>query len=86
MNVQQGFKIAFTESQVGKYVWQFHYEVDDSCHHHEIPFSKHYVLSDGLWEPPCCIPGYAVDAPFSRLCHSEEALIYKHKHNCSVVS
>jgi len=84
-NQEFDFQITFDGTEVGKYVWQFSYNITDTCTHEEHTVTKEYTLSRGLFEPPCCVPGYNLDAPYSRVCYSNETLIYKAgEYNCTV--
>lgn len=75
MNTEEDFQVGFQQDDVGKYVWQFQFAVDDACESGAQSVTKEYALTAGAWEEPCCIPGYCVDAPQCNTCHEEQFLI-----------
>jgi len=74
-DVVQTFTETFDESDVGKAVWQFQFAISDSCNHQETAVTKEYALTDSAGQPPCCFPGYAVDAPRYSICTTADAMI-----------
>jgi len=51
----------FTEDFDAGTVWQWAWAVTDGCGKSQIT-SNDLVLTRGVWDPPCCLPGYAYDA------------------------
>lgn len=86
-NDEEDFAVAFAQEDVGKFVWQFQFAIDDSCESGAEPITKEYALTAGAWEEPCCIPGYCVDAPQCNVCHTEEYMIQgAEKPRCAVAN
>jgi len=69
------FQVEFKEDAVGKVTWQFVFSPADSCGNRLNSVTKEYALTEGMWRPPCCVPGWSVDAPVYKTCHSREAMV-----------
>merc|ERR1739845_18305 len=65
----------FPQQSVGKQLWQFVFYASDTCRHSEITDVDEFALTAGAFEPPCCIPGWATDAPTYRFCKNQESMI-----------
>ena len=64
-SVSQSIQKSRSETQTTNFdrsgmVWQFQYNVTDSCGSAKIDV-KGLVITIGQHEPPCCLPGWAVD-------------------------
>jgi len=50
-------------------VWQWQFEITDVCGN-TTAMNEDFAVSEGLYAPPCCLPGYAVDIKnYSGACH-----------------
>lgn len=75
MDDEEDFQVAFSQDDVGKFVWQFEFAVGDACESGANPLSKEYSLSAGAWDEPCCVPGFCTDAPACHSCHTAEYML-----------
>lgn len=71
-------------TDTGKYAWKFVFTFTDSCGHTEHAILRDVAITAGAWQEPCCIPGFAMDAPYYRTCHIEKAMIPGVEHCASV--
>merc|ERR1712080_106872 len=65
----------YTEDNIGKTLWQFVFAPEDSCHNQEIVITKEIALTEGAFREPCCLPGWALDAPAYTQCATADSLI-----------
>merc|ERR1712154_409550 len=66
--------VSFLKSQIGKALWKFQIVATDSCGGRSTIVLNHYALTDGRFQEPCCLPGWALDDSYE-ICASEESLI-----------
>lgn len=71
------FTVTFSPEDHGKTVWQFVFDTQDSCNHAETTLSKDYAVTRDAEQPPCCLPGYAHDAPTYQNCYADSPNICK---------
>ena len=57
-----------SEENVGKTLWQFVFKSDDSCNNEETIKTKEFAFTEGVFREPCCLPGWALDAPAYTRC------------------
>jgi len=69
------YSVDFDKSMIGKQPWQFQFTPYDSCGHTEVSAAKALAITEGAYQPPCCLPGYAKDAPAYKTCVSADAMI-----------
>lgn len=69
------YQVDFDKSMIGKQPWQFQFTPYDSCGHAEVSAAKALAITEGAYQPPCCLPGYAKDAPAYKTCVSADAMI-----------
>jgi hypothetical protein len=65
----------FAEDDVTKQLWQFVMSPSDSCGHAASTDINEIALTKGRYEPPCCAPGWATDAPTYRTCKTQASMI-----------
>lgn len=70
----ESFEVTFDEDAVGKSVWQFEFNITDSCKHAETSITKEFALTSDADFMPCCLPGHAVDMPAYTTCTSKEVM------------
>lgn len=79
------YQVDYTSDMIGRQAWQFQFVVTDSCTHVETGYVAAMAVTTGAFQPPCCVPGYAVDAPTYKVCHSTDSMIFNGtQHGCSV--
>ena len=69
------FEIVWTKDYVGLTSWQFRFESIDSCSHVESTLVREFALTPGTFSPPCCVPGFATDAPYYTTCFTSDSMI-----------
>jgi hypothetical protein len=69
------YEVKYRAEDIGKQPWQFIFAPSDSCGNTVRSAAQSLAITDGAWEEPCCLPSYADDAPYSRICHSQDAMI-----------
>lgn len=82
---QHDFTVHFTSEYVGKQSWQFVFTTHDNCNRKTDSLTREFATTEGQWRVPCCLPGYAIDAPAYTQCYSRDALISSGA-NCSVAT
>lgn len=70
------YEVDYTSDMIGKQAWQFQFSPSDSCGHTETGDVPAMAITAGAFQPPCCVPGYATDAPTYKVCHSADSMIY----------
>jgi len=84
---EEEFQIHWTEEHVGRASWQFIFTHVDTCKREETTATQEFALTLNGRDEPCCLPGFAADAPFYKICLSEEAMIPNWRdHGCSLSS
>lgn len=82
---EQEFKITWTEENVGMASWQFVFTHIDTCEQEENTATQEFALTSNAKDEPCCLPGFAVDAPSYKVCLSEAVMIPNwQEHGCSL--
>lgn len=71
----QEFDVTFDKSDVGKAAWQFVFSPTDSCGNAVTSLTKEFALTEGQFRQPCCVPGWATDAPAYKSCSTQDAMI-----------
>lgn len=74
-NEEFDFSLTWNEKQQGMSAWQFHFNIEDSCQHTEVTKTKEFAVTPNRLQMPCCVPGYAADAPYYTNCVSSDYLI-----------
>lgn len=69
------FKVQYSEEDRGKQPWQFQFSSSDSCGQTVQSSAQTLAITEGAFRPPCCVPGYAVDAPAYKVCHSQDTMV-----------
>lgn len=85
VNDEVDFSVAFGSSDVGRAAWQFVFDEHDTCSHSERTVTREFALTATAASMPCCIPGYATDAPHYKTCVSHRAVV-PGAHDCTVAS
>lgn len=85
-NDEHAFTVTWGPNAVGLNAWQFIFAPYDSCGYTEQSKTQQYALTEGAWRPPCCLPGYATDAPSYSKCHSADVMIPDGGQHCAVAS
>jgi len=73
-STQETFSETFPANDTGMSVWQFHFNITDTCKHVEEAKTREYALTPNKLHPPCCLPGYGADAPFYTTCVTGESM------------
>jgi hypothetical protein len=73
VDTQQTFSVTFESKDVGKTVWRFQFDENDSCIHAEQTITQDFALTANAETPPCCLPGHFVNDNTYRNCISQEA-------------
>lgn len=82
---EEDFSITFDEAYWGKAAWQFIFSEFDTCLHQENTLTREFAVTANAMDEPCCLPGYAADAPKYKVCLSEKVMLPNGKeHGCSV--
>jgi len=82
---EQEFSVTWDKSDIGKASWQFIWNEFDTCSHEEHTKTREFAVTANRLDEPCCLPGYATDAPHYKVCLSEEVMVANGKdHGCSV--
>jgi len=69
------FTVHYSAEDRGKQPWQFQFSSSDSCGHIVQSSAQTLAITEGAFRPPCCVPGYAVDAPAYKVCHSRDTMV-----------
>jgi len=67
-NKEYDLEITFDKSYSGKVLWQWQFTVHDSCGT-TTPKTPDYAITNGAYEPPKCLPGYATDGLGYQKCY-----------------
>ena len=79
------FQLTWPQEYKGKASWQFRFESSDTCSHREDTFTREFAVTEGQFRPPCCVPGYALDAPYYTICRDRSVMIANgEQYGCSV--
>jgi len=71
---EESFSVVFPEKDTGMSVWQFQFNITDTCKHVEQTKTAEYALTPNWQHVPCCLPGYGADMPFYTTCISAESM------------
>merc|ERR1712228_112467 len=74
-STEHDFSVSFGKEDVGKAAWQFRFSPKDSCGHTEETLTKEFALPENAAREPCCVPGYATDAPAYKTCTSQDVMV-----------
>jgi len=69
------YKVQYSKDDRGKQPWQFQFSPSDSCGITVHSSAQTLAITEGAFRPPCCVPGYAVDAPAYKVCHSQDTMV-----------
>jgi hypothetical protein len=75
VNDEYDWTIQWSQSDIGKTAWQFQFAFTDTCNHEETTRAQEFAVTEGAFRPPCCLPGYATDAPAYLTCVSKDYMI-----------
>jgi len=78
------FSVTFDGDDAGKYLWQFEFDIDDTCLGGEQTTTRAFAITAGAFEEPCCVPGYCVDGPNCGACFSSEFMFANPDRRCQV--
>jgi len=73
-STEETFEVDFPDHDTGMSVWQFHFNITDSCKHVETTHTAEYAVTPNRLHVPCCLPGYGVDMPNYTTCVSKETM------------
>jgi hypothetical protein len=59
-----------TDQKTGKTLWQFVFKATDSCNYEETIGTRAFAFTEGAFREPCCLPGWAIDAPAYTQCRA----------------
>jgi len=65
---EEKYDITFDKSYEGKVLWQWQITVKDNCGT-TVPKTRDYAITDGAYQQPRCVPGYALDGLAYQKCH-----------------
>jgi hypothetical protein len=71
----ESYEVTFDAEDEGKFAWQFAFTADDSCFHTEDSAAQALAITDGAFQPPCCVPGWNVDGKYNQICKTIDAMI-----------
>lgn len=81
------YTVKYTAQDRGKQPWQFQFSPRDSCGNTAISVAQSLAITEGAWRLPCCVPGFASDAPTYMVCHSKETMVYNgEKYGCKTAT
>jgi hypothetical protein len=75
----------FGNENVGKFIWQFEFDMDDPClgsNNNAKAFE--FAITQSALVEPCCIPGFAVDIPTYSACCTQEYLLANADEHCQL--
>ena len=74
----------YTDANIGQTLWQFVFKSRDSCSYEETVATKQFAFTEGAFREPCCLPGWALDAPAYTQCRAGGLI--SNSHDCTAVS
>lgn len=81
------YKVQYNADDEGKQPWQFQFLPSDTCGNTVQSDAQTLAITEGAFRPPCCVPGFATDAPAYKTCHSKDSMISGGEaHGCKVVA
>jgi hypothetical protein len=69
------YKVTYSAKDRGKQPWQFQFSPSDTCGNKVQSNAQTLAITEGAFRPPCCVPGFATDAPAYKTCHSKETMV-----------
>lgn len=71
------FEISVPRQMQGRYLWQWQYEVHDTCLYNTASYTQELAITEGNFSRPCCAPGYCTDLASGSCseCYSEATLL-----------
>jgi len=69
------YEVKYDDKEKGKQPWQFQFSPTDSCGNTVKSSAQTLAITEGAFRPPCCVPGFATDAPYYKVCNSQETMI-----------
>lgn len=69
------YEVKYDDADKGKQPWQFQFSPTDSCGNTVQSSAQTLAVTEGAFRPPCCVPGFATDAPYYKVCNSQETMI-----------
>jgi len=67
--------VDWTADQVGKVAWRFVFDIKDDCDYSENTMTQEFALTPNADIQPCCLPGYATDAPSYMTCVNQDSMM-----------